>query len=850
MRQNKGGIYETISFIHFWRMPVAWFPPAPACKSSGGGTSIVKTGLASPEGYDLVIDNSKVLLKTLSSMKSNDPNWILKPYSDSTIPERTGLCLCYNGTNPAAEKKYTYNGADDYITLSWNSVVSDSSGGTYDMEITLSNIWRVSNAPIENHSIMEDWTGSAVGIWVSSHCFKNGNYDTSSFVSTRLDITYRIFYHGTKQEVPDKILFGFTDLDVSGRNGYSGSMADYQESIKVLSEPDTIYVEPNTCLYIKVSEREFLSTRQTSDLDTLNSGLSFIGTSGTSVRWAGTWCASRLFLDAKNVIPSYTVTPSSEGPGTITPGTPVTAYKGQNKTFLIKASEHAHIKSLSIDGKAVSLSDTVSMDYTFEGIKADHQINAVFEPDSYSVSTTVRHQQADGNWSAPETVDTKTVVHGKPYTYTWVRGSEEPVSVYGEPVSKTVGTDSVTKETSYQIDIPRKQYTYSFDLSLSAGHTVSEVTGRQNAVTKYAENLSGAVSSPSLKGYAFSGWKDKDGNVYKSEAMLSNKTFYASWTAGNFQVKYEGNPTHPGSLPGEKTQDKITSASGMPLSSYTFDVSGTLRANDFVRKGYKFLGWGRTPSGAETLLPDRFSGVLNWTDTSGGIVPIYARWEQLLGTETLTVVSEETGNPVADVSFALYRKNSTSWEQVTDVSEQVTDRNGQIRVSNLHWFDYEWRPVSVPKGYKLPAVARFSISAEQLSHSSELVLFMQKRSLTVETSVSSIRPGERPPAFLYHVSGTDAAGVKHSYDVLVQTDENGKGTSSVSNLYAGDYVVTQTPVSWYKPETPVNISHTDISGTGGTARLLSNESAAIRFPYRLSAYSGFGSVDSENNRIP
>lgn len=92
----------------------------------------------------------------------------------------------------------------------------------------------------------------------------------------------------------------------------------------------------------------------------------------------------------------------------------------------------------------------------------------------------------------------------------------------------------------------------------------------------------------------------------------------------------------------------------MPDSTYQYDQTGTLRKNDFVREGYTFVGWNTKRDGSGTSYPDQYNKVRNLTSSDGGTITLYAQWEKKLGMETITVVSEETGNPVAGVSMKLY----------------------------------------------------------------------------------------------------------------------------------------------------------------------------------------------------
>lgn len=458
----------------------------------------------------------------------------------------------------------------------------------------------------------------------------------------------------------------------------------------------------------------------------------------------------------------------------------------------------------------------------------------------YQITTTIRHQDINGNWSEPIVADTQTKEVNDSYSYLWERNKvmEEPEAVYknGDPVR--VGISSVYGNETFQIDVARKQYTYTFNHNLPAGHTLNEVTNPQpNLENCFAETDSGNVLNPSLPGYTFLGWKDASGKAYQAEPMLSDKTFTASWSANKYMISYDGNGSYnPEHEDGEQTQNQVTTVSGMVDSSYTYDVNGTLRTNDFKRAGYTFTGWDTKPDGTGTAYPDGYNKVLNLTDTDGGHITLYAQWKKALGKETLTVRSEETGNPIPGINFHL------------DGETYTTDKNGQVIIPDLHWKTYELQCTQVPDGYELLTPTSYTITYDQLEHTDEKTLYLKRVSLILDSEVSGHIEGEQHPAFLYHITGTDAAGVSHTYDLLVQT-KDGKGSNQKTGLYAGTYEVTQTSVSRYHPEPAEAVQNADVNGIHGTAKLIDSTISELKFPYTLSKWDGSGSVDKKVNQF-
>lgn len=169
-------------------------------------------------------------------------------------------------------------------------------------------------------------------------------------------------------------------------------------------------------------------------------------------------------------------------------------------------------------------------------------------------------------------------------------------------------------------------------------------------------------------------------------------------------------------------------------------------------------------------------------------------------------------------------------------------------MDDLHWFDYEWRSVTVPDGYEAMADTDYSIRYNQLSQTNSVVLYLKRTQLVLNSRVSDTIDGEQSPAFLYTISGTDAAGVEHSYHLMVQT--NGKtGQNQLDGILAGTYTVTQIPVQRYIPLDAENISHAVPSGPSATVDVLHHEKAEVLFPYTLSQYGGFSHTDSVDNGL-
>lgn len=470
-----------------------------------------------------------------------------------------------------------------------------------------------------------------------------------------------------------------------------------------------------------------------------------------------------------------------------------------------------------------------------------------------TAKTRVRWMDKDGNYGSWSEVDNRVMFMDdyEGYEYTWnATGNKNNLTIYTK-VTETVTDQTARNNVTKSINVPRKQYTYTFHGNKPSGAS-KNVTNVPDAITKYAENTPGSVGNPKLKGYKFKGWYNTSastgGTAYNaSESMLSNKNFYARWEPQKYYVAYDPNgATNFNHETGEFVQN--VTAGTMAKSTFYTDTAGTLRANAFTREGFTFAGWNTKADGTGTAYPDGYSNVLNWTDEDEATITLYAQWTKKLGTETLTVVSEETGNPVPGVTLQLYKSVNGTWAYTG--TQLTTNALGQVSVQDMRWYNYEWRMTNVPAGYVKSANTGFMIRWDTLSARNTVILYMKHVQIILDSRVSEVIKGENAPAFFYHVSGRDAAGVQHDYDVMVQVDKNTlTGTNKVPDLFAGTYTITQTPVSRYNAQNAQNVSHATANGINATVDVLNHDSAEVLFPYTIQQMGGFGSMGSQTNRL-
>ena len=310
-------------------------------------------------------------------------------------------------------------------------------------------------------------------------------------------------------------------------------------------------------------------------------------------------------------------------------------------------------------------------------------------------------------------------------------------------------------------------------------------------------------------------------------------------------VKYDKNGSvNPDHQTGEFVNNTVTGS--MADSLFDFDTEYNLRTNAYKREGYEFVGWNTKSDGTGVDYEDG-EAVTNLVPYNDAEITLYAQWRKKLGTETITVISEETGNPVSHVEMKLQKKVNGVW---TDVTSGTTSNNGEITVNDLHWFDYRWVMTDVPAGYVKSSDTVFTITYNQLSATNQVILYMKRVSIVLDSRVSDIIHGEAAPSFMYMISGTDVAGVQHSYNLMVQTSGSSKfGTNRLDDLFAGTYKVTQIPVSRYVAENAQNVRNSTPDGVNAGVDVVSNDIAEVLFPYGITQYGGFSHTDGVTNKL-
>ena len=215
-----------------------------------------------------------------------------------------------------------------------------------------------------------------------------------------------------------------------------------------------------------------------------------------------------------------------------------------------------------------------------------------------------------------------------------------------------------------------------YNLSYNANGGSGAPSGRNNIV--YTNKVSIASGNGvSRTGYTFSGWtNDLTTTVWTGGETVtgsslglnsivdgSNVVLRAKWTANTYKVKFNANG----------------GTGSMSDQSFTYGTGKALNLNAFVRTGYTFNGWAKSPEGSKQY--NNGQTVSNLTSENGGVVTLYAKWSPVYyslatsttGTGSGTVSLSPSGGSYTNGAVVQVTASPANGSTFTRWSDSVTN---------------------------------------------------------------------------------------------------------------------------------------------------------------------------------
>ena len=168
----------------------------------------------------------------------------------------------------------------------------------------------------------------------------------------------------------------------------------------------------------------------------------------------------------------------------------------------------------------------------------------------------------------------------------------------------------------------------------------------------YNQAISGLLT-PEQANKVFVGWFDEGGVQYSNGDIYTKQTdtiVYARWeqAAIQYTVAYNANGGN----------------GDMESSVFTYGVAGKLSPNTFTRTDYNFLGWAKTSDATVPEYADQ-AEVIDWSNINGDIITLYAVWQEIPATYTITYHANGGTGEMAQSTFNMDVEYSLSLNEFT-----------------------------------------------------------------------------------------------------------------------------------------------------------------------------------------
>ncbi|MBQ6389151.1 MAG: InlB B-repeat-containing protein [Mogibacterium sp.] len=269
----------------------------------------------------------------------------------------------------------------------------------------------------------------------------------------------------------------------------------------------------------------------------------------------------------------------------------------------------------------------VSSGYSIQGGYAKASVSATGSPSSSGTKT-------GENSSKISSKGNHTLISSSS-TWTWNKTTEAKTYYINADVKVIGNVAPGTSTAKITVNVPAlAKYTMTYNMNGGAGSCPSQTAYHGRTYTIPASYV------PVRAGYTFTGWKAGNGNTYQPGSSITatgSISFTAQWEKADYTVVF-----HPGA---------DDAAGVMPDQILTRDTHQTLEPGNYVRAGYRLIGW---ENASGVFIADDGGQVINIGE-AGSVVDLYAVWEEIGAADADIVIGKmlTTGSAAESFSFRL-----------------------------------------------------------------------------------------------------------------------------------------------------------------------------------------------------
>jgi hypothetical protein len=368
----------------------------------------------------------------------------------------------------------TYNAAAGTwdITTSDGSRIQSADSGQNQKNNTATYTTTNSNGRVSSVS-RDTYTDESINAYMNNGGTKSGlvtSYNNAAtYVSTTGSYgTDRAQTSASAEVAVVKALLGLTnaqarqlqtDLEAS-KQAYESAQADYNAAVRVGDTAAAEAARAQMNAAHAAAEATRAAYNYTGDSQDYNDGGYYYGNGTPNTPSDG---GGFFIVDVK---PTYKITASATGGGTISPSDEQTVKRGESVTFTMTPDSGARLLRVLVDGRNIGARTT----YTFSNVRAAHTIQAVFYKNTYSIAASA------GNGGTISPSGTRNIAYNGSQNYTITANSGYQISrvlVDGADVGAVTRYNfrNITDDHTIQAEFERNSF--SISASATEGGTIN-----------------------------------------------------------------------------------------------------------------------------------------------------------------------------------------------------------------------------------------------------------------------------------------------------------------------------------------------------------------------------------------